>query len=513
MREPDRPEAARAGDRYDGTLLEEAIRIQSITAEITALEDPEAIPARVVEALAEALDIRVASVVLRDPETGVLRYAAEHGVPEAAKAMGFRPGGTADQVLQSGEALFVEDASRDPRVHAGARRLFQAWACLPIRHRAQVFGLLFVNFDTPHAFPPLERHILRIFASQTAIALENARLQRSLRQQASALAFLAALGRDLSSSLDAQDTVRVVHRALLGHLPTTAAGYLWRVEESALHPVLASGVEPAALPVLGLDLLRRPDFPRGTAPLSGPDLRALLELPEGLAPEESRGLVLALRAGEEIQGLLALVAPAASPLFAPSELDFLQALADRVALALHNATLYARTLQASRRDSLTQLLNHGTFQARLAEAVPAGSTPACLLMIDADHFKRCNDTHGHAFGDRVLVALARTIREQVRPTDPVGRWGGEEFAVLLPGVDLDGGRRVAERIRAAMERLVVVHPDGRDLPAPTVSIGLSAHPECDATLERLVESADAALYRAKAGGRNRVRTAADPPGT
>ncbi len=479
-------------------LLEEAVRIQAITAEVTALEDPEAIPAAVVQALVQTLGIPVASLVLRDPETGQLHYAADHGVPAEAKAMGFRPGGTADQVLTSGEALFVEDAEEDPRVHAAARRIFQAWACLPVRHRAQTFGLLYVNFTEPHAFPPLERHILRIFASQTGIALDNARLQRSLRQQSDALAALAALGRDLVSSLETREILRVVHRALTGHLPGTTTCRLWILAEGTLQPVLALGADLAHMPVL-----------EANRAVNGPARgRGLMDLtPFGFAAEQ--GHVVPLRAGEELQGLLTLSPVTGKDALEGAPLDFVQALADRAALALHNAEVYARTLQASRRDSLTQLLNHGAFQARMAEVLPQQTGPrsAALLMIDADHFKRCNDTYGHTFGDQVLVALAGKIREQVRPTDPVGRWGGEEFSVLVPDLDLEGGLRVAERIRAAMERLVLQLPDGREVPAPTVSLGVSAFPECANQVGDLVTTADVALYRAKAEGRNCVRPA------
>jgi diguanylate cyclase (GGDEF)-like protein len=190
-----------------------------------------------------------------------------------------------------------------------------------------------------------------------------------------------------------------------------------------------------------------------------------------------------------------------------AELDFLRALADRSALALHNASLFSQSVQAARRDSLTQALNRGAFQARLNETFTEASEkrlPVALLMLDADHFKRCNDTHGHAFGDRVLVLLARTIRDQIRPTDTLGRWGGEEFAVILPGADAATARKVAERIRSAMTSLVLSLPTGEEVAAPTVSIGVACHPGPEQHPDRLMEAADAALYRAKAQGRNCV---------
>lgn len=497
--------------RSEPDLLERAVRVQAISAEITALEDPEAIPARVVEALVRELGLAVASVVLRDPDTGTLRYAADLGVPAEVKALGFRPGGTAATVMATGEALFIEHPG-DPRVSPQTRPHFQAWACLPIRHRDRTYGLLFVNFPEPHPFPPIERHILATFASQPAIALDNARLHQAERRRAAALATLANLGRDLSESLNTADLVRILARTLREHLTRATLQALWIATPESLQPVLAAGwrCPPEALPALtpaSSRLMTALGSQAGPRAVSWEALEADLALPAEALPAPGPVVGLRLLAAGEVQGLMVLGFPGQAEPPSPPELDFLQALADRGALALHNAALYARSLQEARRDSLTQVLNHGAFQARLSETLEEArllGTAVSLLMLDADHFKACNDRHGHAFGDRVLVALARTLRDQVRPTDTVGRWGGEEFTVLLPGVDGPTAVRVADRIRAAMEALTLPSPSGEPTAAPTVSAGVATFPTCGDTSETLVDAADAALYRAKAEGRNRV---------
>lgn len=125
-------------------------------------------------------------------------------------------------------------------------------------------------------------------------------------------------------------------------------------------------------------------------------------------------------------------------------------------------------------------------------------------MFDADHFKSCNDTYGHLFGDTVLKALAREIRAQVRPTDLVGRWGGEEFTVLLPNVPFEVARAIAERVRSAAERLSLPTPAGEEVGAPTLSGGVASLGGDVETLEQLVNAADQALYAAKNNGRNQV---------
>lgn len=162
-------------------LIEEAIRVLQITTEITRAMEPEEIPGRAVAALHGLLLFPVVSVALLDPASGDLHYAADHGLPDEIRAQGFRPGGTALTVLASGEALFVEDAATDPRVNPQAKGFRQAYACLPIRHRDNSYGILFVNFTKPHVFSPTEREILTIFSHQMGIAFENAHLSKHLK--------------------------------------------------------------------------------------------------------------------------------------------------------------------------------------------------------------------------------------------------------------------------------------------------------------------------------------------
>ena len=135
--------------------------------------------------------------------------------------------------------------------------------------------------------------------------------------------------------------------------------------------------------------------------------------------------------------------------------------------------------------------------------------PLALLMLDIDRFKRINDAHGHATGDRAICLVARTCVEAVREIDVVGRYGGEEFVLLLPGTELEGAREVAERLRARIAALTLeLDEEGSPPLVLTVSIGFAALGPGD-TLEHLLASADAALYRAKSAGRNRAVAVTD----
>ncbi len=161
--------------------------------------------------------------------------------------------------------------------------------------------------------------------------------------------------------------------------------------------------------------------------------------------------------------------------------------------------------QQAATDELTGLWNRRHFmQAGRQELERARryGQPLSLLMIDANHFKRVNDLHGHAVGDETLRQLARMIREAVREVDIPGRLGGEEFAVLLPNTDLDSAGAFAERLRRTIEQNAPASSD--PIPPITVSIGVAAyHPTLD-SFDELLRIADDALYRAKANGRNCV---------
>ena len=175
-------------------------------------------------------------------------------------------------------------------------------------------------------------------------------------------------------------------------------------------------------------------------------------------------------------------------------------LAEQLSRALHlvrqEAETDALTGQPNRRaldDLLTQQLELARLHGRAFS----------VLMLDIDHFKRINDTHGHGVGDDTLRAFARRVREHLRQGDTCARYGGEEFVVVLPGTGLEAALEVAERLRLGVAELPLLN----EPPIRTsVSLGAARHLAGE-TAEQLLERADTAVYAAKRGGRNRVQTA------
>jgi diguanylate cyclase (GGDEF)-like protein len=193
--------------------------------------------------------------------------------------------------------------------------------------------------------------------------------------------------------------------------------------------------------------------------------------------------------------------------FDRGDLELLNTLAQHAAQALDNTHQHKQVELRSQLDSLTGLYNHGNFLMLLKAQLDSASLearPLGLIMLDVDNFKQYNDTYGHLIGDSVLVALSSAMRQHVKSTDAVARWGGEEFVISLPNADANQVQQVAIRICETMADLTVKDADQRSIPGPTVSQGFALFPREAENLVDLIHLADRRLYIAKARGRNQI---------
>jgi diguanylate cyclase (GGDEF)-like protein len=193
--------------------------------------------------------------------------------------------------------------------------------------------------------------------------------------------------------------------------------------------------------------------------------------------------------------------------WAGNELLLLHTVADQLTVAVNQARLFAQMEQQALTDALTGCYNRRSFDLQLERDLHLATRirqPVSLIMIDLDNFKRINDRAGHETGDIALRMLADTLRLELRAVDTAVRFGGDEFAVILPQADLEGARLVAERLRARIEEIEV--PGYGNM---TASFGLAAFPVHASSRERLVVAADRALYTSKNFGRNCVNTPPD----
>ena len=192
-----------------------------------------------------------------------------------------------------------------------------------------------------------------------------------------------------------------------------------------------------------------------------------------------------------------------------NELLLLHTVADQVTVAVNQAHLFAQIQQQALTDGLTGCYNRRSFEMQLERDLHLATRlrqPLSLIMLDVDNFKQVNDTYGHEAGDRALRTLADCLREELRGVDSAARFGGDEFAVILPQADLEGARLVGERLRARIEQT-----DGAGFGRISASFGVATFPLHASSRDTLVVAADRALYTAKHGGRNRVCTESTDP--
>jgi len=363
---------------------------------------------------------------------------------------------------------------------------------------------------SPETVSPLDRleaenrHLRELLRSLTRDARYNESVMRRFQERELAL-------------LAAEDLPDLIQRLTIGLRGS------FRLENVRLvlfdpHGVLdellnALGVNSSNIPYLYMEkdvraaLRRYPDVER---PWLG-EWNVQHQPEPGPGPHPRSEALLPLRQPDGIAGFLHLGSRDPKRFHAGQGATFLERLARIAALCLENAVNRERLRLSGLTDGLTGLYNRRHLDARLREelirAQRHGHTLGCLF-IDADHFKRVNDEHGHAAGDQVLVVLAKRIREQLRGSDLPARYGGEEIAVLLPQTTPENACQLAERIRQRIAGEPVELNAGSSLRV-TVSIGVGAvRPDRKSDIKQLAEHllavADRRVYAAKSAGRNRV---------
>jgi diguanylate cyclase (GGDEF)-like protein/putative nucleotidyltransferase with HDIG domain len=321
---------------------------------------------------------------------------------------------------------------------------------------------------------------------------------RAISQAEERAVALLRRGEQLEAVLQAGQRLRVQHgqadllytmaeaaRALSG--AAVVAGYLQDPEEPS-------------------HLERLVVVPEG-APVQGPTRIAVTGVGGGVKEVVSgAGRILLVPLELQAEGVAGLLHLAGVPDdFVKSDHDVLTILATQAAIALQNALLHERALAQASSDGLTELANHRNFQMRLEEEVArAKRSHQCLtvMMVDLDDFKSVNNTYGHQTGDAMLKAVAGSLTESVRIEDIPARYGGDEFAIILPDTTIEEGLRIAERVRAGITALRVV--DGGKSIRIGASVGVATLPLHAEARDTLIRAADKAAYAAKHTGKGRV---------
>jgi len=436
--------------------------------------------------------------------------------------------GVAGRCARSGEPQHVEDVSREPDYLprlAGMRAEF----AVPIRYRGRVLGVLNLETANPQGFTPQARQVFTGIADQIAGAIEGARLDAALNEHARVMETLSRLSRLATQSDDLHALLRQVTDYLAAELKMAAASVLV-LDESGKRFIIETMSGEVELGIPGGGEWYTDVGVCGRCAREGMPQLVFADVPDpdyvpGHADIRSEYVVPILYHGRTL-GVLNLESTERED-FTPQVQSLCRAVADQIAGAIHlaivnrelaetNAKLKRANLELHRLssyDALTGVANRRRLDEVLAHEwrwAQRTGRPLTLMLADLDHFKALNDSHGHLRGDECLKLVAQSLADGlVRPADFVARFGGEEFALVLPDLPLAQAREYAESLRARVEALRLTHGSSPVSEQVTLSIGIATMVAARGqAYAELVAAADAALYAAKKAGRNRVLAAA-----
>jgi diguanylate cyclase (GGDEF)-like protein len=418
------------------------------------------------------------------------------------------------RLLADPKGIHEPNLDNDPALKAAlGLPNIRSFYATPLYNENKLIGTLNLMFEKAYHMPVNRWNLLTAMTQQGALAIERTSLLADAQRAAREMTGLYHIGLATTSSIDIDEVLHLIYEQVNRVLhPDTF--YIALYDEDALELQYDIFIERGTpLPPFKQRLdnsgisgwvirNRKPIFIRFW------DME-IEQLPfeasvVGIATQSV--ITVPLIAKNKIVGVMSVQALEPDA-FDQNHLRLLTSIAGQAAMALENARLHATVNDQAQRDALTGVFHHGSFLSKLQSSLKqayAEKQAVALIMMDIDKFKQYNDTYGHLVGDDVLRSAVVAIQNHLKGTDIVGRWGGEEFGIVLPGVNRNQARQIADRIRITLARNPVRDLHGRAIPAPTVSQGIAMYPEDATNIEELIDKADAALFHAKDLGRNQI---------
>ncbi len=450
------------------------------------------------------------SLALQDSSEGPLKTV----VPLETGAVEVPPGaaevdGLADFVCRNRRPLLLTKELPVAARHLGIKSLdgrLRTWCGVPIHFSDGALGVLAAgDFERENAINQGQFELMQVLADEAASAIENARLFEKERRRASHLALLNELAQKAASVLNPKELLS----SICGEIRSAFDRDFARIEV----------VDPQRIELIveaeagyGPELLgRRICYGEGLSGVAAMNREPVLANSVlrdsryvALRPAVRSALSLPLKYRDDLLGVLSLESLREHS-FSQQDVLTLQSLADQTAIALHNAREYQLALDQAITDGLTGLKTHRYFMEALDREwrrSDRNTRPFSVIMMDLDGFKQVNDQGGHLEGDRVLAAVAFLLDVRSRQSNVVARYGGDEFAILMPETDTEQAEALAERLRVALEADSFLRAHG-----VTASIGIATFPDHGLTPEEILRVADCGMYLAKRCDGNCVKVA------
>jgi diguanylate cyclase (GGDEF)-like protein len=417
-------------------------------------------------------------------------------------------------MMSSQNPIVVSHTRTDPRwLSTSSASYVRSYAGAPLLGRKGVIGFLSLNKTQSGFYQPDHKEWIAVFASQAAIAIENAQLFASSQKQSRELKSLHQATSSLVSTLDLAELLDTILKASLEALPAAEKGTLTLLDpESDQLKIKALQGYPSDN-LKDAPLSNETSYPSMTFQARSPQIFSDIRKEDHLLPDSDHPEFAKIRSAicvpliprdQQPLGVLSLdsTQPGA---FTRGNLQMLSSFAATATSAIMNAKHYAEVQKLAITDTLTSILNRrGLLRWGAYEFERAKRFGRALSMIffDLDHFKHINDEFGHAVGDQVLTRLIARCEKAIRVIDIFGRYGGEEFIIILPETSLSEAYEIAERIR----KIVASQPfelSSLEIDL-TISLGVTEKQPGTESLDELIQIADQAMYRSKQRGRNQT---------
>ncbi len=486
----------------ESALLNEVITTGTSTMEFNELID------KLIEPLKRNLSFASFNIHLIDERTKDLKVATTHGYDvEELEKLKLKVGkGITGWVAKTGKPIIVPDVSKDQR-YIQSNPDIRSEMCIPLKVKDKVIGVLDIEDTKLDAFSKENLTFISAVAGQISMIIEKAKILESEKKRSKQLETIQDVSKNIVSILDMDD----LFKQIVNSIYYTFGYYIniFLLDEESKELVVKASSGPAIKSTIRRRVKISEEGITGWVAKTGEPLLVndVSKEPRYLFVEELADtrseLVVPIKIKDKVIGVLDIESVELNA-FDESDLATFTILAEMIAIAIENASLYKKSERLAITDDLTGLYNTRYFYTALEKEIERSQDldyPFSIIIFDIDDFKKYNDTYGHLAGDQLLEELAGLMIKKCRSTDIIARYGGEEFVIILPETEYDGAVLVAERLRKSVKKHSFKINKKEKKGKVTISLGIATYPEDATNVKDLVNAADINLYGEKRIGK------------